>query len=35
MITGIIGSVLLVLGILYLVFVVFIFGMALSSGSVR
>jgi uncharacterized membrane protein YjgN (DUF898 family) len=35
MITGIIGSVFLILGILYLIFVVFIFGMAASSSSIR
>jgi hypothetical protein len=35
MITGIVGSVFLLLGILYLVFVVFIFGMAATSGAIR
>ncbi len=35
MITGIVGSVFLLLGILYLVFVVFIVGMAATSGSIR
>ena len=33
MITGIIGSVFLILGILYLIFVVFIFGMAVGIAG--
>ena len=35
MICGIVGSVFLVLGILYLIFVVLIFGMAATSSTVR